>query len=77
MAPCAVVGCPEEGRAGQCLGDGSWHHHGRIHYDCDRVAQAEHGLVFHEEGWHLMCWGHQAALRRAMEAKGLLPEGMK
>jgi len=70
---CAVRGCKAVGVAHRCLGDGSTHHHGRIHYDCDRVARSNHGLTFDDGDWRLICDLHYGKIRQAMKAVGLWP----
>lgn len=59
---CAVLDCPNEGRPQVCMYDGRFHHHGRIHYDCQRADTTEHGLAFRPNGWRLICDEHYATL---------------
>lgn len=66
LHPCAVLTCPNEGKPQVCPYDGSFHHHGRIHYDCHRAkhfAGLRTSLEFQPTGWFLMCDAHYSQIR--------------
>jgi hypothetical protein len=62
---CAVEGCAHEGVESRCLYDGSTHHHGCIHYECQVAEQTHHGLTF-RDGWGLLCPSHYRHLEQAL-----------
>lgn len=65
---CAVDGCERQGSPQVCLYDGSYHGHGRIHYDCERAERSNHGLKFRQDVWRKICAEHYDVLRRALNA---------
>lgn len=67
---CAVVGCAEHGKPHRCPYDGSFHHHGCVHYqEATEHGTHAHGLKF-RKGWAWLCDKHYADLCRPIfEAK--------
>ncbi|HZJ67659.1 MAG TPA: hypothetical protein VFD36_29350 [Kofleriaceae bacterium] len=63
---CAVVGCTAEGKPHRCPHDGTFHGHGRVHYNGPPTSS----LTFRGDGWYLICdehYEHVAKERRAWE----------
>lgn len=59
---CAVDGCDAPGQPHVCLADGSYHHHGCVHYE---YLPNNAGLTFLTGGWCWLCDGHYQQLREA------------
>lgn len=66
---CAVVGCTNDGRPHRCPYDGTFHGHGRIHYDCHSKWVKNTKLSFEPDDWHLLCPDHYREVLAEINAR--------